>query len=71
MRVLIFGLAILTSTVAVAESADNYNCGRSTCICTGSVDCHDMRNSVMCGGKLACYTSLKHQLICTCRRKHV
>jgi hypothetical protein len=69
MHELIFGLAILSATVAVAESAANYNCGASTCICTGSIDCQDMRNSAMCVGKLACHNGSKHQLICTCRRQ--
>lgn len=69
MYELMFALAILTATVAVAEGADKYNCGASTCICTGSIECHDMRNSVKCGGKVACHTSSKNQLICTCRRQ--
>ncbi len=68
MYQLIFALVILTADVAVAEGADNYNCGASTCICTGSIGCQDMRNSATCGGKVACNTSSRHQLICTCRR---
>ncbi len=65
MHELIFALAILTPTVALAE----YNCGASTCICTGSVECQVMRNSAKCGGKVACHTSSRNQLICTCRRQ--
>src|SRR5215469_11243333 len=66
---IIFALAMLIAAVSVAQSAENYNCGASTCICTGSLECQDMRNSVLCGGKVACHTSSKHQLICTCRRQ--
>jgi hypothetical protein len=69
MYELIFALLMLIATVAVAEGADNYNCGASTCICTGSIECQDMRNSVKCGGEVACHTSSKNQLICTCRRQ--
>jgi hypothetical protein len=69
MSALIFALAILTASIGVAEGADNYNCGASTCICTGSTDCQDMRNAAVCGGKVACHTGSTGKLICTCRRQ--